>query len=140
MTRRGRGQGGDPECPPRQKQWVTFGPEYRLRGCHLGKPVRDADQGGRVSWEELWTQPPCANPCSADPLFLSNSVRILAPLYLLSICLCSAASVMSPSLPFQVFLVVFTASLPCFLQTPPSPCQKPQAFLPLLLASLMEQG
>lgn len=135
MTRRGRGQGGDPECPPRQKQWVTLGPKYRLCGCHLGKPVPDADQGGWVSWEELWKQPLCAEPCSVGPLFLNNSVHILAPLHLLSICLCLATLFMSSALPFQVFLVVFTTSLPCFLQTPPSPGQKPQVFLPLVLAS-----
>lgn len=42
VTRRGWGQGADPECPPGQKQWVTLGPKYRLCGCHSGKPAPDA--------------------------------------------------------------------------------------------------
>lgn len=124
MTRRGRGQGVDPECPPRQKQWVTLGPKYRLCSCHLGKPVPNADQGRRISWEELWKQPLCAKACRVGPLLLNNSVHILAPLHLLSICLYLAALFISPALSFQVFLVAFTTSLPCFLQTPPSPGQK----------------
>ena len=130
MTRRGRGQGGDPQCPPRQKQWVTVGPKYRPCGCHLGKPVPDADQGGRVSWEELRKQPLCANPCSVSPLFLDNFVHSLASPHLLSVCLWLAALFMSPSVPSQVLLTAFTTSLPCFLQTTPRPCQKLQVLLP----------
>lgn len=63
MTRRGQGQGGDPKCPPGQKQWVTLGPKYKLCECHFGKPVPSADQGGQVFWEELRNQLLCASPC-----------------------------------------------------------------------------
>lgn len=37
VIRKVQGQGGDPECPSGEKQWVTLGPKYRLCGCHLGK-------------------------------------------------------------------------------------------------------
>ena len=57
MTWRGLGQGGDPKCPPAQKQWMTLGPKYRLCVCHLGKPFPSADQGGWVFGKSSGSSP-----------------------------------------------------------------------------------
>lgn len=68
MTRRGLGQGGDPKCPPGQKQWMTLGPKYRLCVCHLGKPVPNADQGGWVFGESSGSSP-CVPSFALSVLF-----------------------------------------------------------------------
>lgn len=123
MTRRGQGQGAGPGCPPGQKQWVTLGPKYRLCGCHLGKPVPNADWGGWVPWEELRKQPVC-QPLLCEPRMF---VHILASLPWST---CLFGRVMSLSFPIHICLVAMTTSLPGFLHTPSSPCHELQVFSP----------
>lgn len=93
VTRRGRGQGADPECPPGQKQWVTPGPKYRLCGCHSGKPAPDA----------AWRVGPVGRAQKAAPLPSARNkfIHILASR---SSSTCLFCGFMSPSFPFRVLL------------------------------------
>lgn len=88
--------------------------------------LREASSWCWPGWVGLWGGVQKAAPACQPFYFLNNFVRILVFLHPLSTCLSLAALLMSPSLPSQVFLVAFTTSLPCFLQTPPTPCHNPR--------------
>lgn len=91
MTRRGRGPGGDPPCPPRQKQWVTLGPKYRLCGCHLGKTSSRCWPGWAGLLGRAPEAAPVCQPLLCQPCFSGQFWPYSSSPHLLSLCLWLAA-------------------------------------------------